>query len=302
MDTPVVILFFNRPQYLRLLLLRLAEVKPKKLYFVCDGPRLDRVGEREKVDECRLLCEDIPWDCQIQKKYAETNLGCRERIISGLDWVFSQEERAVILEDDCIPIVDFFAFAEEMLEVYKDDTRILSVSGTNWCPSKSWDEYSITFSRYAVISGWATWRRAWEKLDRNLEHLQFAEEKHILRAHLRSWRAEWYWLYIIKKKKTSWGYRWELTSFINNGLHVIPRVSLVDNVGMSGSDSTHTTDNPYDWPVPATNFPKPYYLPSFVTANGRLDTWVEDNHFSRSIIGRCRWLIRKLFNIVRRYR
>lgn len=297
MNTPLVILFFNRPDSVKRLIQRLSEVKPSRLYLVSDGARSGRADESAKVNECRALFDDLPWRCEIKRNFADKNLGCRQRIISGLDWVFEQEERAIILEDDCIPIVDFFPFVEQMLEHYKSDTRIMSVCGTNWCPHKSWPDYSITFSRYAVISGWATWRRAWTLMDRELSNLEFVKRDHLLRYHLRSRWAEWYWLYVLTKIRTSWGYRWEFTSFIQNGLHVLPKDSLVDNIGMSGTEATHTTQNPYDWPVPVATFAGPYRIPEFVCANGRLDKWVEGNHFSRSIGGRLRWLVKKLLKI-----
>ena len=48
-------------------------------------------------------------------------MGCKKRISSGLDWVFNQVERAIILEDDCKPAESFFRFCDELLELYKDD-------------------------------------------------------------------------------------------------------------------------------------------------------------------------------------
>ena len=41
---------------------------------------------------------------------------------SGISWVFSQVEEAIILEDDCVPHLSFFRFCEEMLERYRTDS------------------------------------------------------------------------------------------------------------------------------------------------------------------------------------
>jgi hypothetical protein len=290
---PVVVLFFNRPASVGRLIESLAAVEPSKLYLVCDGPRQAKPGELDLVQECRSLFEHLTWACEVNKNYADVNLGCRARIISGLDWVFEQEEQAIIVEDDCIPIADFFPFCETMLERFRSDRRILSVGGTNLCPDKAWPEYSVTFSKYPMIWGWATWRRAWALMDRDLTLLPAAERNHLLRHILGSWRAEWYWRYLLKTVKTSWGYRWAFTSFVNSGLHVLPNRNLVDNIGMASADATHAKRNPYAMPATERAFPPPYRLPEFVCPNGALDRWTEDNCFSRSLASRVRWLIRK---------
>jgi hypothetical protein len=292
--TPVVILFFNRPDCLRVLLDRLAKVKPARVYLVCDGPRDGRADERARVEACKRLVESLPWATEIRRIYSDVNLGCRQRIISGLDWVFEQEERAIILEDDCIPIADFFPFCEAMLERYQHAPQVLSVEGTNLRPQLAASEFDVGFSKYAVIWGWATWRRAWLLLDRDLNALELAKRRHLLRAWLGSMRAEWYWHYVLKHVTSSWGYRWAFTSFINHGLHVVPAKSLVENIGMCGANSTHVRSNPYDLPVTAQVFPAPYRIPTTVATNAPLDRWIEDHIFSRSWWVRCKWLLWKM--------
>lgn len=291
-ETPIVVVFFNRPESIRRLYSRLVEVQPATLYLICDGARTNKPDEWKLVDDSRLVFDNVPWKCKVHKNYSDVNLGCRQRIISGLDWVFKQEERAIILEDDCIPITDFFPFAEEMLEAYKNDTRILSVGGTNLCPSLSWPEYSITFSRYPMIWGWATWSRAWKLMDRDMKLLSWSKQKHILRYELGSKRAEWYWNYLFGKVQTSWGYRWAFTSFLNHGLHLLPKKNLISNIGMDSANATHTRRNPYDLPQVVPEFPKPYSLPDFVAENGMFDAWIENHIFSRSLFPRLDWIIK----------
>ena len=134
MTTPVAIIFFNRIEPLKTLVVRLAEVKPPKVYLVADGPRPTRPSDAEKTTECRAFMLHLPWTCEIKTNFSETNLGCRVRVTTGLDWVFEHEERAIVLEDDCIPEPEFFPWAERMLARYKDDARVMSVGGTNLRP------------------------------------------------------------------------------------------------------------------------------------------------------------------------
>jgi len=295
-NTPVVIIFFNRPDFLRQLVSRLSEVKPTHLYLVCDGPRLHKAGEREKVEECRALFEMLSWDCRVYKNYSEVNLGCRDRIISGLDWVFGQEECAIILEDDCIPIPAFFPFAETMLKRYEDESRIFSIGGTNLCPRLSTAGFDIVFCKYAMIWGWATWRRRWLLMERDLSKLPQVRKTRLLWKWLGSMRAEWYWCYILKNVVSTWDYQWAYTAFINRGLHILPAKCLVQNIGLADRNATHTTFNTYELPVVATTFSSAYRVPKQIEPDQIYNTWIEDHFYSRSFFPRIRWMLKKVFN------
>ena len=133
-NVPVVVIIFNRPELARRLAEALESVKPGIIYLISDGPRVGVAGEEEKVAASREIFETLPWDCKVVTCFASKNMGCMERITSGLDWVFGQVDRAVILEDDCIPSQSFFWFCEELLERYETDERVLSISGARLAP------------------------------------------------------------------------------------------------------------------------------------------------------------------------
>jgi hypothetical protein len=261
---------------------------------------LNKAGEREKVEECRALFEKLSWDCQVHQNYSEVNLGCRDRIISGLDWVFEQEERAIILEDDCIPIVDFFPFAEAMLERYKDNNQIFSIGGSNQRPQLSNPSYDVVFSKYSLCWGWATWRRAWTLMDSHLLQLPDAKKNHLFKKWLGSWRAEWYWSTILKDDPTVWDYSWTFTGFIYQGLHVLPSKCLIENIGIMDPNATHTTFNPYDLPIIAKSFPCSYRVPTQVEPDLIYNKWMEDHFYSRALIPRTKWVVKKILNLLQR--
>ena len=123
----------------------------------------------------RMMCRSVPrcdrsWQRSIGSarffaNYADTNMGCKRRVSSGLDWVFSQAERAIVIEDDCLPHPDFFAFCDEMLDLYADDPRVAAVTGDYFQEGVRRGDASYYFSRYVHVWGWATWRRAWDHFD-----------------------------------------------------------------------------------------------------------------------------------------
>lgn len=101
--TPVVMIIFNRPDLTEILFREVARARPKKLLVIADGPRAGRPEEAEKVAATRKIVDRVDWDCEVLKCYSDSNLGCKNRVSSGITWAFEQVEEAIILEDDCIP-------------------------------------------------------------------------------------------------------------------------------------------------------------------------------------------------------
>ena len=243
-NVPVVVVIFNRPELALRLVEALELVKPGIIYLISDGPRAGVAGEEEKVAASRELFETLPWDCNVVTNFASTNMGCMERITSGLDWVFGQVDRAVILEDDCIPGPSFFGFCEELLERYETEEQVLSISGARLAPVFDMSaDYS--FSRYAFCWGWATWGRAWAKFDKDMGSYSEIRETRFLQTLLGGRRQAFYWRCIfdnvIQGKIDSWAYRWTYTHWVNGAVSAIPRVNLISNRGI-GLTATNTKE------------------------------------------------------------
>ena len=97
--TPLVLLIFNRPRHTARVLAEIARLRPSKLLVIADGPRVGRTDDLKNVAATRAMIDKIPWPCELLKNYSDTNLGCRQRIGHGLNWVFREVERAIVLED-----------------------------------------------------------------------------------------------------------------------------------------------------------------------------------------------------------
>ena len=177
--TPVAIIIFNRYENAHSVLQQIRKAEPKELFIIADGPRKNREGEYEKCQKARSIADEVDWQCSVHKIFSEENLGCAKRVVSGLNEVFSKVEQAIIFEDDCIPDLSFFRFADEMLERYESDGRIMLVSGNNKCFAKEPVKESYFFSKQCQIWGWATWRRAWNKMD-----LSMSDWKNLKHSHL----------------------------------------------------------------------------------------------------------------------
>ncbi|MCX6188654.1 MAG: hypothetical protein NTW54_03460 [Bacteroidetes bacterium] len=246
-STPILFLIFNRPDTTLQVFEKIRENKPEKFYIAADGPRSTKPGEQTICDQLRAtILAGIDWKCEIKTLFRKENLGCMLAVTGAIDWFFEQEEMGIILEDDCLPNNSFFRFCNELLVHYKDDERIMQISGNNFQFGKKWGEASYYFSKYNHIWGWATWRRAWKlnTLDKSqfddfvdsnqINYLfQNAGERKFWMDHLKS---------VYRNSDGSvWDAHWTLSMWMQNGLCILPNVNLVSNIGF-GEDALHTKD------------------------------------------------------------
>ena len=110
LTTPVGFIIFNRPDLTEQTFQAIAKAKPKTLLVAADGPRSNRPGEAEKCEQTRAVIQKVDWDCEVLTDFSEVNLGCGRRESSAFDWIFSQVEEAILLEDDTFPSPSFFSF------------------------------------------------------------------------------------------------------------------------------------------------------------------------------------------------
>jgi len=240
--TPVVFIIFKRADLTARVWAAIQRVQPRRLFIVADGPR--NPSEAPQCAETRRIVEQPGWPCEVQRNYSEQNMGCRNRISSGLDWVFSQTEQAIILEDDCVPAQSFFGFCENLLERYRGDERVMHIGGSNFLIHRS-GPYSYHFSRYAHVWGWATWARAWRHMELNMRTWsEFAkgglQELFTDKDERRHWLQKFAPISTGKRTDT-WAYPWQYSVWKHRGFSVVPHFNLVANIGF-GDDATHTQD------------------------------------------------------------
>lgn len=105
LKTPVAFIIFNRPDLTQIVFNEIRKAQPKQLFVIADGPRTSE--EQAKCQAAQDIIKQVDWDCEVFCNYSDINLGCRERVSSGITWVFEQVEEAIILEDDCFPSSSF---------------------------------------------------------------------------------------------------------------------------------------------------------------------------------------------------
>jgi hypothetical protein len=130
---PILLIMWNRPALVAGLLQILQKVQPLKLYVASDGPRFGDEFNRLQVEGCReLVQKSIRWPVQLRTRYSDANHGCRQGVANAISWFFEHESEGIILEDDVYPIPSFFPYMEELLERFRYDQRIGSISSHNF--------------------------------------------------------------------------------------------------------------------------------------------------------------------------
>ena len=238
LQTPVALFVFNRPDLTRRVFEALAAQQPRALLVVADGPRHD--AERELCEQARAVASRVDWPCEVQTNFSPVNLGCKVRVSSGLDWVFGRVPEAIILEDDCLPAPSFFPFCEAMLARFRDDERVMHISGDNFQKRRP-TPYSYYFSRYAHVWGWASWRRAWAHYDVTMS--SWPARKAALLASCPTRRERDFWEQAFNctyaGQIDTWDYQWMYACWNVGAWAINPAENLVSNLGFR-ADATHT--------------------------------------------------------------
>lgn len=281
MDVAVCLFVFNRPEPTARVFARIAEARPARLFLIGDGPRADVPDDEPRCARVWQILEQVDWACEVTVLRATENLGLRVRLVTGLDWLFAQTDEAIILEDDCVPHPSFFPYCIELLEKFRDDERIMCISGDNCQPGVRRGDGSYYFSRLPRIWGWATWARAWNLYDPELKAWPRLGRPWVRDVLGREDAAE-YWCGIFDNESVltgTWDYQWTFSIWAQHGLAVVPNANLVSNVGW-GPDATHTMDenSPHrDRDVSEMAFPLMH--PAVVTPDRDADDYALDHVF-----------------------
>lgn len=244
MQTPVALIIFNRPDTTEKVFEAISRAKPSKLFVIADGPRANQLGEAEKCAASRAIIDRVDWNCEVIKDYSDVNLGCGRRIATGISSMFERVEQAIILEDDCLPDLTFFRFCDELLNKYRDDERIMSISGFNGLGKWKSNKQSYHFSFCPIPWGWASWSRAWRYFDYDIK--AWAEPK--IQQKLKKFIANDFQYREMAKNFDKayrkeegydfWGYQWFFAVMANSGLTILPSVNLISNIGCN-FNATH---------------------------------------------------------------
>lgn len=292
---PVALFVYNRPPVTAQTLNAIIQYRPETLFVVSDGPK-NSIDDEYKVNAVRELlasCEDL---FNVVSLHREENVGCRQSMMTGLDWVFDQVDQCIILEDDCLPDRTFFDYCAQLLDRYQNCAEVMSIGGFRAEQLKFSGEYSYGFSKYPYTWGWATWRRAVTGFRTALAHWSDEDATKWLESYLGSGTYARYWAYKLSSAHRGadlWDYTWAYHCWRRGGLSVYPSVSMIKNIGF-GPEGTSTVHAQH--PFARQNSQRlvfPMKHPAAIAASRDYDDRVEHLLYS-GMQRRCVELMRKV--------
>lgn len=277
LNTPILLITFNRPDHTRQTLQRILEAHPHDLYIFQDGAREGSANDAIKCKQVRDVIDELITNqkssiINLHTYYSSENLGCGAGPMTGISWFFDNVEQGIVMEDDCFAHPDFFPYCEELLNRYKG-TEVKFINSTlyddRWtkalnpikeqssplsatCTSSSSiaanQGVSYGYSRYMVTGAWASYCEVLQGFDLDLKDmsaLKFAWHVYRLTGNLAE--AEWWWYQVRaiqqdKSKKSYWDYQMQIHLFRQNALTIHPAVNLISNIGFD-AEGTHTKGN-----------------------------------------------------------
>lgn len=273
-DVPILFLIYKNSKITEATFNQIRKIKPTRLFIAADGPVSER--DREECELTRKVVEKIDWPCNVERRFLSENLGLKKAVSSGITWFFSRVREGIILEYDCFPNMDFFYFCQEMLNRYRNDLNIFSISGSN-LQGEIWrGDGDYYYSHFFGCWGWATWRRSWSHWNPNLEGFNIFRSQNLIRNILLDPKVSKSYMAALSdvhsgKNKTTWSFCFEYIQICQGSLSVVPNRNLVSNIGF-GQHATHAKNSGH----PIANIPtahlQNYKSPSFKIANLEADT------------------------------
>lgn len=250
-ETPVLYITFARPEYARQSFAAVKKAKPKKLYFYSNKSRKDNLDELTRNEQVRSYVKQIDWDCEVKIWFREEYVDVYTSLWGAIDWVFSHEEKAIIIEEDVVASLAFFDFVDKIIDRYKDDHNVWMISGNNCTPEYNPEHLSFWGTRFIHIFGWASWRDRWTSIDREMQHWsEFRKSKAFNDYWGMSICSIVQRLYFDKVYKNydrynPWDYVFAYNMVKNRAYCIVPKINLVADVGVSGVHHKQQIKSPY---------------------------------------------------------
>jgi hypothetical protein len=298
-ETPVLLMTFRRPETTVRVFEAIRQARPKALYVAANAPRPGNAVEADQCKAVRKIVQAVDWDCSLHTLFRDEHLGADVSISSAIDWFFGAVEEGIILEDDCLPDVTFFRFCGEMLDRYRAATNVMEVTGYNLLSGLHKTEFDYVLSHFGFQWGWATWKRAWNFFDLQMRGWPKFKELGFHRSFPFYPQRNVTFESAYMGKCTTWDFQWHFAVGANSGLSVVPKFSLIENIGF-GVNATHGTNAAaYErFRVPVRPMPFPVTHCPFLYADHRFEQMLMRALRPRGIRGRVKNVINNLSGLL----
>lgn len=243
---PIALFVYNRPDHTRRTLSFLQKnylAEESRLFIFSDGARN---GDEENVKIVRELANSITGFKSVEVIERECNYGLANSVIEGVSRLTSTYGRAIVFEDDVLSSPYTLQYFNDALNKYQDMEQVMHVTAYMY-PIAEAELPQSFFLRIASSQAWATWDRAWEHFEPDIDQLitRFDDR---LRYQFELEGGMNFWKHMMEfkhRRNNSWAIRWYASVFLNKGLSVNPSLSLIENIGHDGSGVHSGVSNIY---------------------------------------------------------
>ncbi|RYG35332.1 MAG: glycosyltransferase [Chitinophagaceae bacterium] len=234
---PIALFVYNRPDHTErtLTFLKRNELAiDSRLFIFSDGPKA--LDDAEKVAEVRELIKNVDGFKSVEIIQQRENLGLANSIIAGVTKLVNDYGQVIVFEDDLISSPYTLQYFNSGLEIFREKEAVMHI-GAYMYPLGDAGLQQTFFYRAATSWGWATWKRAWDHFNPDIDELiaQFdATKRHAF--SIENSMNFWKQMREFKRgKNNSWAIRWYASIFLKGGLTLNPSQSLVNNIGHDGT-------------------------------------------------------------------
>ncbi len=236
---PIVLFVFNRPWHTRMTLEALSKchlADQSVLYVYSDGAKQNDTTNQKKVELVRAVLHERKWCKEVHIIEAPKNIGVASSIINGITTVVKQHGKVIVLEDDLVASAGFLQYMNDALALYDQQEEVMHIAASI-LPLKE-PLPDTFFFNVCSCHGWATWERAWSTLQTNPQSL-LDEIKSTNQLEKFNIEGTENFANQLERNITgelnTWAIKWYSTVFLQNGLCLHPKKSLVKNIGWDGS-------------------------------------------------------------------
>jgi len=257
---PIALFVYNRPQHTERTVKFLKQnelASESRLFIFSDGAK--STTDEDKVNEVREFIKKIDGFKSVEIIESKINLGLANSIIAGVTRLTKEYGQAIVFEDDLISSPYTLTYFNEALNRYREEEKVMHIGAYMYVLGDKNLPDSF-FYRAATSWGWATWERAWQNFEPNIDKLikQFDGKKKdafSIEKTMNFWKQ----MQDFKKgKNNSWAIRWYASIFLKGGLTLNPSQSLVNNIGHDGTGVHSGMNDIYNViinPQPIKTFP-----------------------------------------------
>ncbi|RZJ81647.1 MAG: glycosyltransferase [Flavobacterium sp.] len=257
---PIALFVYNRPQHTERTVKFLKQnelAADSRLFIFSDGAKSET--DADKVAEVREFIKKIDGFKSVEIVESKTNLGLANSVIAGVTRLNTTYGKVIVFEDDLISSPYTLTYFNEALNRYRDEEKVMHIGAYMYVLADKNLPDSF-FYRAATSWGWATWDRAWQHFEPNIDQLikRFDNRKKSefsIEGTMNFWKQ----MQDFKKgKNNSWAIRWYASIFLKGGLTLNPSQSLVNNIGHDGTGVHSGLNDIYNViinPQPIKDFP-----------------------------------------------